>query len=236
MLKQLITATGALLICIMLFTPENSHAQNKEAQSSQLFKHFQMKYIFGRKYNDGEAMKDAMYSMIALDPTDDSLKLNLCYYYLENNQFAQSLFVSADLLARSPDNLDALRMNAISLENMGLRDRAVTQYESLYLKTSDITVLYQVSMLQFDLERYNECLTNIDIMLKNPNAKTVKLAFAKNEKENQEVTLEAASYNMKGMVQKKLGQKTEAKAQFDQAIKLEPEFTLAKQNLAELNQ
>ncbi len=235
MLKKLITAGGASLICIMLFFPENVQAQNKEAQASQLFKHYQMKNIFGRKYNDGEAMKDAMYSMIALDPTDDSLKLNLCYYYLENNQFAQSLFVSADLLGRSPDNLDALRMNAISLENMGLRDRAITQYESLYLKTNEITVLYQVSMLEFDLERFNECLTNIEIMLKKPEAKTVKLSFAKNEKENQEITLEAAVYNMKGMVQMKLGQKTEAKTQFDQAIKLEPEFAHAKQNLAELN-
>lgn len=236
MLKRLITASGALLICIMLFFPENTQAQNKEAQASQLFKHYQMKYIFGRKYNDSEAMKDAMYSMIALDPSDDSLKLNLCYYYLENNKFAQSLFVSADLLSRSADNLDALRMNAISLENMGLRDRAITQWESLYLKTNDITVLYQVSMLQFDLESYHECLTNIDIMLKNADAKTTKLSFAKNDKENQDITLEAAAYNMKGMVHKKLGQKTEAKSQFDQALKLEPEFSVAKQNLAELNQ
>jgi len=126
-------------------------------------------------------------------------------------------------------------MNAISLENMGLRDRAVTQYESLYLKTNDITVLYQVAALQYELERNTECMTNCDIIIKNPEAKTVKLTFAKNEKENQEISLEATAYNLKGMVQKELGNKTEAKTQFDLALKAEPEFAMAKQNLDELN-
>lgn len=235
MITKFISASGALLFLALVFMSNESVAQNKEVQNSQLFKHFQMKYIFGRKYNDGEAMKDAMYSMIALDPTDDSLKLSLCYYYLENNKFAQSLFVSADLLSRSPNNIDALRMNAISLENMGLRDRAITQYESIYLKTNEILVLYQVAELQFELERYNECITNCDIITKNPEAKTLKLTFAKNDNENQEVSLEAASYNMKGMIQVQLGNKTEAKTQFDLALKAEPEFALVKQNIADLN-
>jgi len=235
MITKFIATSGALLFFALVFISNDVAAQNKEVQSSQLFKHFQMKYIFGRKYNDGEAMKDAMYSMIALDPTDDSLKLSLCYYYMENNKYTQSLFVSADLLSRSADNLDALRMNAISLENMGLRDRAVTQYESLYLKTSDITVLYQVAALEYELERNTECITNCDIIIKSPEAKTVKLTFAKNEKENQDISLEATAYNLKGMVQKELGNKTEAKAQFDLALKAEPEFAMAIQNLADLN-
>jgi tetratricopeptide (TPR) repeat protein len=235
MITKFITASGVLLFFALVFISNDVSAQNKEAQSSQLFKHFQMKYVFGRKYNDTDAMKDAMYSMIALDPSDDSLKLSLCYFYLEDNKFTQSLFVSADLLSRSPDNLDALRMNAISLENMGLRDRAVTQYESLYLKTNDITVLYQVAVLMYELERYNECITNCDIIIKNPTAKTVKLTFAKNDKENQDISLEATAYNLKGMVQKELGNKTEAKAQFDLALKIEPEFAIAIQNLADLD-
>lgn len=209
-------------------------AQNNEVQKTQLYKHYQMKYVFGMKYNDSDVAKNALYSMIAMDPNDDSLKMVLCYYYFEQNQFASSLFVSADLLSRRPGNIDALRINAMSFENMGVRDKAIEAYESLYLKTNDIGVLYQVSLLQFEVARYEECKTNLDIIIKNPQAKTMKLNFAKDEKEQQEVSLEAACYNMKGMLAKQQGNKEEAKIQLQKALEVEPEFALASQNLDEL--
>ncbi len=232
-MKKLILS-GLALVFFMSFL-NNVQAQNKEIQQTQLYKLYQMKYVFGMKYNDGDVAKDALYSMIAMDPNDDSLKMNLCYYYFDQNQFASSVFVSRDLLARHPDHIDALKINAMSLENMGVRDKAIDAYESLYLKTDDVGVLYQVALLQFELERYTECSTNLDIIIKNPQAKALKLSFAKNEKEQQEVSLEAACYNMKGMLEKQQGNKEEAKKNLQKAIELQPEFTLATQNLADLN-
>ncbi len=213
----------------------SASGQNKEIQNSQLYKHYQMKYVFGMKYNDREVAKNALYSMIAMDPNDDSLKMVLCYYYFDQNQFASSLFVSADLLTRFPDNTDALRINAMSYENMGVRDKAIDAYESLYLKTNDIGVLYQTALLQFELSRYAECDTNLDIIIKNPQAKAMKLSFAKDENEQQEVTLEAACYNMKGMLAKQQGNMDEAKKQLEKALEVDPEFALASQNLEDLN-
>ena len=213
----------------------SASGQNKEIQNSQLYKHYQMKYVFGMKYNDREVAKNALYSMIAMDPNDDSLKMVLCYYYFDQNQFASSLFVSADLLTRFPDNTDALRINAMSYENMGVRDKAIDAYESLYLKTNDIGVLYQTALLQFELSRYAECDTNLDIIIKNPQAKAMKLSFAKDENEQQEVTLEAACYNMKGMLAKQQGNMEEAKKQLEKALEVDPEFALASQNLEDLN-
>lgn len=223
------------LVMVMAVAFKNvAMAQNNEVQKTQLYKHYQMKYVFGMKYNDSDVAKNALYSMIAMDPNDDSLKMVLCYYYFEQNQFASSLFVSADLLSRRPGNIDALRINAMSFENMGVRDKAIEAYESLYLKTNDIGVLYQVSLLQFEVARYEECKTNLDIIIKNPQAKTMKLNFAKDEKEQQEVSLEAACYNMKGMLAKQQGNKEEAKIQLQKALEVEPEFALASQNLDEL--
>jgi len=222
-----------MVMSLSFFSEVN--AQSKEIQSTQLYKLYQMKYVFGRKYNDSEVVKDAMYSMIAMDPNDDSLKMVLCYYYFEKNQFASSLFVSLDLLSRHPDNSDALKINAMSYENMGVRDKAIDSYESLYLKTSEIGVLYQAALLQFELARYNECKSSLDIILKDPQAKALKLSFAKNENEQQEVTLEVAAYNMKGMLEKQLGNKAEAKILFEKALELEPEFVLATQNLQDVN-
>jgi tetratricopeptide (TPR) repeat protein len=225
---------GLVVVMVMAFLSSAS-AQNTDVQNTQLYKHYQMKYVFGMKYNDREVAKNALYSMIAMDPNDDSLKMVLCYYYFDQNQFASSLFVSADLLTRFPDNADALRINAMSYENMGVRDKAIDAYESLYLKTNDIGVLYQASLLQFELSRYAECETNLDIIIKNPQAKTMKLSFNKDENEQQEVTLEAACYNMKGMLAKQQGNMDEAKKQLEKALELDPEFTLASQNLQDLD-
>lgn len=209
-------------------------AQNKEIQGTQLYRLYQMKYIFARKYNDNIVAKDAMFCMIAMDPTDDSLKLQLCYYYFESGQYASSLFASTDILGRNPDNIDALRINAMSYERMGVKDKAADSYESLYLKTNDISVLYQVAVLQYDLKRYTECKTNLDIIIKDPQAKALKLKFAKSDNEQQDVTLEAAAYNVKGMVEKQLGEIKMAKNYFKKALSVQPDFALAQQNLDDL--
>lgn len=228
--------TGIVLILAMLSISffNEVKAQNKEVQNTQLYKLYQMKYVFGRKYNDGEVLKDALYSMIAMDPMDDSLKMVLCYYYFEQNKYPSSLFVSMDILTRHPDNEDALKINAMSYENMGVRDKAIDSYESLYLKTNQVDVMYQAALLQFELERYAECASSLDIVLKDPQAKAIKLKFAKNEKEQQEVTLEAAAYNIKGMLEKQQGNKEEAKANFNKALEVDPDFVLASQNLEDL--
>ena len=219
----------------LLFGSGNeAKAQNEEIQNTQLYKHYQMKYVFGRKYNDMEVSKDALYSMIAMDPGDDSLKMVLCYYYFDQNQFASSLFVSLDLLSRYPDNVDALRINALSYENMGVRDKAIDAYQKLFLRTNEVTVMYQAALLQLELSRYNECKTSLDIILKDPQAKALKLNFAKTDTEQQEVSLEAAASNMMGMLEKQQGNKDEAKTWFQKAVELEPEFALANQNLKDV--
>lgn len=232
-MSKSILKVGMVLISLAFFSV--AQGQNKEIQNTQLFKHYQMKYVFGMKYNDNEVAKNALYSMIAMDPNDDSLKMVLCYYYFDQNQFASSLFVSADMLSRRPDNVNALRINAMSYENMGVRDKAIDAYESLYLQTNDVGVLYQVALLQFELERYSECSTNLDIILKNPQAKALKLSFAKDDNQQQEVTLEAACYNMKGMLAKQQGNKAEARTHLEKALEVDPEFSLASQNLQDLD-
>lgn len=208
-------------------------AQNPAAQSSQLYKHYQMKYIFGMKYNDGDVAKDALISMIALDPSDDSLRLQLCYYYFDNGQYPSSLFVSADMLGRNPDNLAALRFNALSYQQMGVRDRAITSYETLYLKSSNLDALFQASVLQYEAGRYSEAKTNADIIAKNPKARELTMEFSADGGDIT-VNMEAAAHNLKGMIEKAGGNLQEARKSFEQSLAAQPDFSLARKNLEEL--
>ncbi|MCS7086074.1 MAG: tetratricopeptide repeat protein, partial [Bacteroidia bacterium] len=51
----------------------------------------------------------------------------------------------------------------------------------------------------------------------------------------QEVKFKAAALNVKGVLYKDKGDKASAKKFFEEALKIEPEFELAKNNLEELN-
>ncbi len=232
-MKKSILASLIGIYLIFQFTPDVL-AQNQDVKQSNLYKLYQMKYIFASKYNDPSVAKDALYSMLAMDPGDDSLKLRLAVYYFERNQYASSLFSSGDLLARNPENLDALRINAMSYDRMGVRDKAISSYESLYLKTNEIDVLYQVAILQYDLERYQEAATNLDIIINHPQAKVLKLNFTTEGGENEEAVLEAAAYNAKGLIEKDRGNKEAARQNFQKALEASPGFSLPQNNLNEL--
>lgn len=232
MKKTIFFGLGILLMGMAV--TKDADAQEQDVKDSGLYRHYQMKYIFASKYNDEQVAIDALYSIIALDPSDDSVKLRLCYHYFEANQFASSLFISEDLLSINPESIDALRMNAVSYQRMGVMDKAVASYETLYLKTNEIGMLYEASLMQFELERYSECKTNLEIVIKNPQAKVLKVGFVINDNEQQEITLEAASHNAIGMAEKMQGNIEEARNNFNKAIELEPDFVLPKQNLKDL--
>lgn len=231
-MKRLLTLS---IITGLVFAGSTAFAQNKDVQNSQLYRHYQMKYVFGMKYNDSDVAKSALYDMIALDTSDDSLKFNLSYLYLDEGQFASALFISADILSRKPENKEALNINAVCYERMGLRDKAIAAYESLYMLDNSLETLYQMAALQFEIGRYKESRNNAKILVEKPKAKELKIGFQKSERETQEISLEAAGYNLLGMVDKEQGNKAEAKKHFQKAIELYPEFVLAKDNVAELD-
>jgi Tfp pilus assembly protein PilF len=89
--------------------------------------------------------------------------------------------------------------------------------------------------LQFDIKRFTECKTNLDIIIKDPQAGALKLKFAKSDSEQQDVPMIAAAYNVKGMVEKQQGNMEEAKKNFQKALEIQPDFALVLQNLEEIN-
>ena len=67
-----------------------------------------------------------------------------------------------------------------------------------------------------------------------PEVETLKVVFNDAENKPKEYNLKAALFNLKGLVYKVQDDKVNAKKYFEDALKLEPEFLLAKQNLAAL--
>ncbi len=196
-----------------------------------LTEHFLRKYAAAARWNDFEVAKDALYDVIVENPANDSLIFTLAYYYYDEQKFASALLVSQDLLARSPKNVNYLEIAASAAQQLGANDKALQHYETLYLITSSVRALYQVTFLQFDLKRYAECTNNVTILLAKPEATTEKVVFNDAKGQPKEYPLKVSVLNLKGLVALAQNDKAGAKKAFTEALAVSPDFVPAKENL-----
>lgn len=199
-----------------------------------LVDHFARKYAFAQRWGDYDVAKDALYDLISEFPGNDSLVFSLAYFYFENQKYASCAVVCNDLLTRSGKNAAALELSAISYENLSLKDKALQSYESLFLMTNSNSTLYKMASLQYDLKRYGESLTNSDILLSKPQSDSLKVVFSDTQNNSKEYPLKAALHNLKGLSYKAQGDAVNARKSFEAALKVDPSFEAAKQNLASL--
>lgn len=190
-------------------------------------------YNSALKYSDLSIAKSALYTMIAINPADKTLKDTLLFLYLNAGSFGQSVLLSREILAENPNNTTVQEIKAVSEQNLGLTKEALESYEKLYGQTKNVFHLYQTAVLQYQLKRYGECNANIDEIVKNEkaNSERVNINMGQNGA-SQEVVLKAAAYNIKGVMLLEAKREDEAKIAFAEALKIQPDFELAKNNLA----
>ena len=192
-------------------------------------------YNLAIKYNDFAEAKNALYSLINIEPENDSLRFNLAYLYYEAKQYPSTILVCMDVLARHPQDAPSLEMTAIAYEELGLRDKALTNYEKLFMVTDNLETLYKLTFIQYELKRYGECTVNLDILLKNPQIESKTMVFQMSELEQKEFPLKVASLNLSGMVKAANGDKEGARSDFNSALAISPDFVFATNGLAELD-
>lgn len=225
----------AIVIILALSISNDVFAQSNMKESLE---YENQKEIYNRaiRYNDLAVAKNAIYNLMAMDPQNVSLLDSLALMYFEFQQFPSSLLVSRDILAINPDHLAALEISAISYERLGIKDRALEAYESLYLKNNSISTLYKIAFLQFDLNRIEESKTTADIILNKTEVDELKVVYNTADNKQREIPMKAAILNLKGLINKEQGDKEAARENFEAALALDPEFTLAKSNLDALNE
>lgn len=207
------------------------------AQSIDTVKYREGLMIYARamRYNDVDVAKNALYSLVNLNPRSDSLLFSLAYLYFDQQNYISSILVSQDVLRINPDHQAALEISAVSYENIGARDKALESYETLYLKNNSVNVLYKMAFLQYETKKYSEAKTSAEILLGKKEATETKLVFPVDDQKQQEVPMIASVYNLLGLISKEEGNVTQARNYFNKALESAPEFALAKNNLQELN-
>jgi tetratricopeptide (TPR) repeat protein len=196
-----------------------------------LTEHFLRKYATAERWNDAELMKSALLDIIVENPGYDSLIAELGYFYYSDQKYASALLIAQDLLRRQPKNINYLEMAATSAQQLGAADKALQHYESLYLINNNIRTLYQVAFLQYQLKRYAECTTSIDIIMGKPELATEKATFQDAKGLAKEYPMKVSVLNLKGLLLLDQNDKAGAKKAFMEALAISPDFMLAKANL-----
>jgi tetratricopeptide (TPR) repeat protein len=207
-------------------------APAEEKNMSSLSQHYYNKYRTALQWSDYEVAKDALYDLIMENPMNDSLIYNLAIYYYENQKYVSAVLVCQPLLARNPKNEAALEISAVGYQTMGVPDRALQNFESLYLLNNNISILYKMAFLQYDLKRFTESLASIEILLASNELDKSKVLFNDAENKQKEYPMKVSVLNLKGLIQlEHMGDKVAAKKAFDEALAIAPDFVSAKQNL-----
>lgn len=221
-----------LILLLILATCLSSSGQ--DAKESEPYKQEKAVYQLGSRYADVEIARNAIYNLMAMDPNDASLLDSLAYMYYDYQKYTSCLLVCLDIIKRNPDHLPALEMSGVAYESLGLKDKALTAYESIYLRNNSVLTLYKMAILQLDLNRLGESMTNVGILLEKEETKEAKVSINTPQGPSQ-ISLTAAVYNLKGLIESSQENKEAARTSFQEALTLEPDFTVAKNNLEELD-
>ncbi len=198
------------------------------------FKKQQFIYEKAVGFNDIDAAKNALYNMIYLKPNNLGLLDSLSLLYYEQKNWISAGIVAQESAGKDPNNQLALELAATSFENLGLADKALEFYEPLYLKNNDINTLYKIAFLQYRMKSYNDALTTADIIINDARSNEMQLVFSKSDNTQQNVSMKAAAYRLKGLVEFERKNNDQALLHLEKALEASPEFEIVQQAVNEL--
>ena len=214
--------------------PTSVPQNQTQPQNDRLTEHFARKNSLANRWNDADVARDALYDLITEYPGNDSMLYVLAVDYYSNQKYISAVLVAQDLLARNPKNTEVLQLAGSGFEALNLNDKALTNYESLYLQTNSTATLYKMAVLQYGLSKFVESKTNVEILLTKGDVETMKVKLTDSENKQKEFPLKVSILNLKGMLAQQTGDKIGAKKAFEEALAVAPDFPPAKQNLAKL--
>lgn len=223
-----------LVVCGIL--GNKAHAQEVPADTTQTDGFFNLYagiYNLSTQFSDPAVTRMALYHLLMVAPNKTGILDSLALNYYDNQRWISVALVTKENLKINQDNELALELSALAYENLGIKDQALDQYETLFLKNDNTATLYRVAFLQYELKRYKESLASAEILLNRADIAEQKLYFPKLDKTQQEVTMKAALLNLKGLIAKSEGEVEKAKSFYLEALKESPGFEVAQKNLSE---
>ncbi len=191
-------------------------------------------YSTATQFNDPMVARMALYNLLSENPANVPLYDSLAISYFEYNQYVSAALAAQQALRINPNDLFAAEVAASSFEKVGAKDKALTNYEKVYLDKQDLTILYKMAFLQYELERFTEATTSLDIIIADAAAEESFIVFPTTDRLGQEVPLKVAAFRVKAMMEESKGNTEVAKTQYLEVLEMFPGFQVVQQQLREL--
>lgn len=239
--RVVIGAIMCLLVLFQLQLAAQKNKGNKEQQppqqqltagSDDLLSTYKEIYAKAMSYGDYSVATNAVYQLLA-NGGSETYKDTLAFLYFNGGNYVQAILVSEDVLKQKPNDLAILEITAVSQQNLGLPKEALESYEKLYSLNPDIFHLYNIASLQYTLKRFGECSATLDAILR-AEENTEEITITNNNGQSQKVPIKAAALNMLGVMALEMNETELAAKSFNDALKIAPQFALAKGNLQRL--
>ncbi|MCX6218247.1 tetratricopeptide repeat protein [Spirosoma sp.] len=179
----------------------------------------------------------ALHYILAANPTGAPYADTLALVYAQTGQFVQAGRLAEVQLAAK--GYSDLRMEVKALANSQLKNwvKAIDAYGALFEKTQKPVFGFEKLKLEYDIKRMGEAALTAEQLLKVvPATDSSQLQVAMLDgKQVQTVAFRAGLLNLQGLILLELKKRDMALAAFNEALKLNPDFEQAKNNLTVAN-
>lgn len=198
--------------------------------SIALKKHYLKVYSQALTYNDVNAAINALHGYIAAS-NSITYKDTLSMLYFNVKSYYSSLLLSEEVYKAVPDNMDAMARAAECYDELGDPKTATGLYEKVVPKTKSPYHIYKMGVCQYQLKRTAECEASARAAMADTTSKRIGVIFTMADGSQQTVPVDAAAANLLGVLKMDAKNFAGAKADFQQSLKLFPDFAGAKGNL-----
>ncbi len=219
---------NSLLVVVATLIFSMNYAQSNKAEEIKREKEILNK---AKLFGDQAVAIKSIYALIVLEGENSTYKDSLAYSYFSARNYGPCFMVTSEVLKREPKHIDMLEMNGISLESLGALEKAAEVYTRLLSITNNNYHAYTIANLNYRMKKYDEAYLAIKKAETLNDKGEIKVTFSINQSHTQQVELLAAIPYLKGLIELGLKNEDAAKISFAKAIKIQPEFVLAKENL-----
>jgi tetratricopeptide (TPR) repeat protein len=187
-------------------------------------------YTNAKNMGDVNAAIGACHLILADDSTRTNFYDSLVQLYINTSLDGSGFLAARQSLKYRPDNDTITGIAARLAEKLGMADTAIVFYRRTYLLNKDLENLYNIAQLQYNTGKDHEAEQTVDLVLKDPGCDAMHVYISSENTEIQKVPMRAACLNIKAMLFMVMGSKEVALRYLDDALKIAPDFRIAKKN------
>jgi tetratricopeptide (TPR) repeat protein len=193
-------------------------------------KHYQKVYRQALAYNDANAAINALQNYIAVD-NNNRYKDTLSMLYFNVKSYYSALLLAEEVYKADAENVTAMARAAECYDELGDPKTAIELYEKVVPKTKNPYQIYKLGICQYQLKRTVESEASARAALADTSSKRIGVVFTMADGNQQTVPVDAAAANLLGVLKMDAKNFAGAKLDFQQSLKLFPDFAGAKGNL-----